>query len=260
MSTTSLDARLVREREHFNRVYVEEGRNADLRLTENDKRRYANPPANTIFLKEYYFHLLGSLRGKRILEIACGNGIDACLAAQYGAEVYAYDVSPAAIDLVRKRAEANGLSNRIHLQTCGEIDLAFEGEKFDIVMGFTALHHLALDGLAQRIRERLKPGGMAVFAEPVVNSKALAFVRKRIPYRPVDITEDELPLNDCAIAELARPFGRIRRREFECISRIYPLFVRYRKLVRAVHRIDSWLMRIKPLRRFASVVVFALQD
>jgi 2-polyprenyl-3-methyl-5-hydroxy-6-metoxy-1,4-benzoquinol methylase len=258
MIETSPETRLAREREHFDRVYAEEEKSEDLRLTDADKRRYANPPADTIFSKEYYFHLLSPQREKRILEIACGNGVDACLAAHLGAHVFAYDVSPAAIDLTRKRAEQNGLADRVHLQVCGDIEQAFAGEQFDAVMGFAALHHLNLNGLADRIRGRLKPGGVAVFAEPVVNSKTLDFVRRMIPYRPVEITEDEQPLNDRAIMELAKPFSRIRRREFECVSRVYPLFSRYSKLVSAAFWIDSWLMRVKPLRRFASVVVFAL--
>lgn len=257
---SSLDTRLDHEREHFDRVYAEEEKIGDLRLIDPDKRRYAHPPADAIFSKEYYFHLLAPLQGKRILEIACGNGVDACLAAHFGAEVFAYDVSPAAIDLVRKRAQVNGLSDRVHLQVCGDIGEAFVGEQFDAVMGFAALHHLSLEGLGERIRARLKPGGVAVFAEPVVNSKTLAFVRKLIPYRPAEITEDEEPLNNRAIGKLAKPFGRIRRREFECVSRVYPLFSRYGKLVHQVHRLDSWLMRVKPLRRFASVVVFALDQ
>lgn len=260
MIQSSPDARLDREREHFDQVYTHEEESGTLDLHPSDKLRFANRPANTIYMKEYYFHLLGSLKGKRVLEIACGGGYDTCLAAHYGAEVHAYDVSPAAINLTRKRAQVNGLSDQVHLQVCGDLDEAFAGEQFDVVMGFAALHHLPLEGLGARIRARLKPNGTAVFAEPVINSKALAFVRKLIPYRPAEITEDELPLNNAVIADLARSFGRIRRRDFECVSRIYPLCSRYGKLVHALFWMDSWLMRIKPLRRFASVTVFALDQ
>ena len=63
--------------------------------------------------------------------------------------------------------------------------------------------------------------------------------------------------NDCSIAVLAKPFQRIARREFECVSRIYP-FIPYRWVRRALFRLDRALMRIKPLRRFASVVCFGL--
>ena len=258
MSTATLDPRLAREIEHFDQVYAAEEQTSPLLLTERDKQRYANPPATTMFSKEYCYHLLGGLQGKKVLEIACGNGVDTCLAAFYGADVSAYDISPAAIHLTRKRAEANGLSDRIHLEACGDLTQAFAGEEFDAIVGYAALHHLPLAGLGEQLRDRLRPGGVAVFQEPVVNSPLLARVRQWIPYLPTAVTDDEEPLNDRVIAELAQSFDRLQRREFECVSRIYPLLKRYRPLVRALFRLDRQLMKIKPLRRFASVTAFGL--
>src|SRR4051794_23550850 len=101
MSKSTLDARLAREIEHFDHVYAGEAQADDLRLTEADKKRYARPTAETIYPKEYHYHLLGALQGKKVLEIACGGGVDACLAAYNGADVYGYDISQAAIDLTR---------------------------------------------------------------------------------------------------------------------------------------------------------------
>jgi 2-polyprenyl-3-methyl-5-hydroxy-6-metoxy-1,4-benzoquinol methylase len=226
-------------------------------MTERDKQRYASPPVDTPYPKEYFFHLLAPCAGKKILEIACGDGHDACLAAYYGAEVYAYDISEAAVDLTRKCAEANGVSERVHVMRCSDIDEAFAGEQFDSIAGFAALHHLPQEDLASKICSRLRPDGVAVFSEPVVNSRVLEAVRRLIPYR-IEITPDEEHLNDRAIAELAKPFRRISRRDFECVARIYPLLRRYPKLVRALFKIDHSLMKIRPMRRFASVSVFAL--
>jgi SAM-dependent methyltransferase len=239
-------------------VYAEEEVASDLRLSDADKARYANPPAETIFTKEYYYHLLAPLRGKKVLEIACGSGLDTCLAAYFGAEVYAYDVSPAAVHLARKRAEVNGVSDRVHLQVSGDLAQAFAGEQFDAVAGYAAIHHIPLEGLAETIHARLRPGGLAVFTEPVINSRLLERARRMIPCRPVEITEDEQPLNDRTVAELAKPFSRIQRRQFECLSRAYRVLPHSRTLVRGLYRLDWWLMKLPPLRRFASVEVFAL--
>src|SRR4051812_17745326 len=106
---TDVKIQLVREAEHFDQVYTQEETTGGLLLSELDKRKYAGPPADTPFTREYFYHLLGSLQGKKVLEIACGNGFDTCLAAHLGANVFAYDVSPAAIRLTRKRADKNGL-------------------------------------------------------------------------------------------------------------------------------------------------------
>ncbi|MCE3553293.1 methyltransferase domain-containing protein [Pseudonocardia sp. RS11V-5] len=48
--------------------------------------------------------------GARVLEIGCGLGLPALAAARAGAEVTAVDLSPTAIDLVRRSAERNGLA------------------------------------------------------------------------------------------------------------------------------------------------------
>ena len=146
----------------------------------------------------------------------------------------------------------------MQLEIRGAIDDAFAGERFEAVIGYGALHHLPLDGLAAKIHARLQDGGRAVFVEPVVNSTLLDWVRQRIPYRPVEVTPDEQPLNNRVLAELARPFAGEQRRHFECLARLHPLFANRDRVVRSLFRIDSWLMKLPPLRRFASVVVLAL--
>ena len=257
MTTATIDLRHARESEHFDRVYKEEAKSDSLVLRPQDTQRYLNPPANTIFSKEYCYHLLGPLRGKTVLDIACGNGTDTCLMAHLGATVSAYDISPEAIQLTEKRAAANGLSERVHLEVNGDVMDAFRGQTFDVITGFAALHHLPMDGLAEQLRSRLNPGGVAVFQEPVVNSRALDRLRQKIPFRVVEVTDDEVPLNDASIAMLASAFARLERREFECVSRIYPM-IPLRVVRRALFRLDRTLMHIKPLRRFASVVCFGL--
>lgn len=258
MSATGIELRHQREIEHFNKVYREESLSDPLVLSRADEQRYAQPPRSTIFSKEYCYYLAGDLHGKRVLEIACGNGTDTSLLALRGAHVCAYDISPEAVALTKKRAEANGLGDRVEVQTCGDLNEAFSGQTFDIIIGFAALHHLPLEGLGEQLARRLNPGGVAVFQEPVVNSQWLDRLRRLIPYRVVEITEDEEPLNDAAIAELAKPFASIERREFECISRIYPM-IPFRWGRRLMFRLDRILMTVPLLRRFASVVCFGLR-
>lgn len=258
MTATAIELRHQREIEHFDKVYREESLSDPLVLTQTDEQRYARPPQSTIFSKEYCYYLAGDLTGKRVLEIACGNGTDTSLLALKGAHVCAYDISPEAIALTKSRAAANGLEDRVDAQVCGDFNEAFKGQTFDIIIGFAALHHLPLEGLGEQLIRRLNPGGVAVFQEPVVNSKWLDNLRKLIPYRVVEVTDDEEPMNDASIGELAKPFASIERREFECVSRIYPL-IPFRWGRRLLFRLDRTLMKVPCLRRFASVVCFGLR-
>ena len=250
--------RLTREVEHFDRHYAAETAEGITPLNDYDRIRYSDPPANTIFPREYYYHLLSPLKGKEILEIACGNGKDASIAAVNDAQVYAYDVSEKSVELTRRRAGINGVSNNVHVETAAQIDHAFTGRQFDAIMGYAALHHLPLENLAQQIQHRLKPGGVAVFAEPVINSKTLNLLRKCIPYALEEMTEDEQPLNNRMIKQLAKPFDRMVRREFHLTSRIAPLFPNNWPLCVMLHKLDDWLLKIPFMRPFATVVVFAL--
>lgn len=252
------DPRLARELSHFNEHYTRQAEAGIEPLSDYDRIRYTRPSFATIFPREFYYHLLAPLAGKDVLEIACGNGIDASICAHNGAAVYAYDLSPASIRLTRQRAEVNGVSDRVYTQVAGDLDVAFSTEQFDAVIGYAALHHLPLQGLAKRVRRRLKPGGIAVFAEPVINSWALDRLRRCIPYSPHEITDDERPLTDADINEFAKPFRRLVRREFQLTSRIWPMFPNNWPLCVGLHRLDARLLKLPFMRRFASVVVFAV--
>ena len=251
--------RLTREAEHFDRHYTDEAERGITPLTDFDRLRYTNPPATTIFPREFFYHLLAPLQGKDVLEIAAGNGIDASICAHNGATVHAYDLSEKSIDMVRRRARANGVADRVHTQVTGDFEDAFAGKSFDAILGYAALHHLPdLDTLNQRVHARLNPGGVAVFAEPVVNSKMLDRLRGLVPYSIHEMTEDEQPMDDRGIADFAWPFDRVVRRDFQLTSRLWPIFPNNWPLAVALHKLDSGLLRLPFMRRFATVAVFGL--
>ncbi len=253
-----LNGRLARELQHFDRHYAQEAARGINPLSATDQRRYTAPPPNTIFPREHYYHLLAPVKGKTILEIACGNGVDASILAHNGAQVYAYDISPRAVEVTRQRAKINGVSSRVHLQVCGHIERAFSGMTFDHVIGYGALHHLPLEGLAEKIYHRLKPGGVAVFAEPVANSKALQLLRRCVPFYHSQPTQDEAPMTDRDVDRFAQQFDGVVQRKFQMISRVWPFFPNSWSLARSLHRLDYGLLKLPPLQRFASVAVFGL--
>jgi len=259
LAPASLNRRLSREAEHFNRHYAEEAARGIAPLNDFDKLRYTAPPATTIFPREFFYHLLAPLQGKNILEIAAGNGIDASLCAHNGANVHAYDLSKKSIDMVNQRAQANGVADRVRTQVTGQFNDAFSGQTFDAILGYAVLHHLPdLDSLSRQVYDRLKPGGVAVFAEPVVNSASLDRLRRWIPYSIHEMTDDEQPMSDTQIDGFAWPFDRIVRRDFQLTSRLWPIFPNNWPLAMALHKLDSYLLKLPMMRRFATVAVFGL--
>jgi SAM-dependent methyltransferase len=111
-----------------------------------------------------YSHALHEYRefkGKKVLDVGCGNGYVLANYASEGAEVFGIDITEAGIDLCRKRFEYRGLSGNFRVADAQE--LPFTDNTFDCVCSMGVLHHVpdtqkALD----EIHRVLKPGGRLI--------------------------------------------------------------------------------------------------
>jgi SAM-dependent methyltransferase len=221
-------------------------------------RRYAAPGLDTPYPLEYMYALVGDVSGRRVLDLGCGTGADSVLLAARGADVSAVDISPELLTLASQRAALDGQAERI-VTLCGSThDIPVPDASIDLVFGNAVLHHVDLALTAREVRRVLKPGGRAIFKEPMRDSKALAFLRGLIPYRQPDVSPFERPLRLDEVRAFASGFTRWRTREFELP------FVALGRLLRLSRRVqfflqhaDAALLRQLPfLRRFATVSVF----
>lgn len=122
-------------------------------------------------LDEYHFdklhHLLRLVdfdgqRGKAVLDVGCGAGVDAVRFARGGAAVTAVDIAPAAIELARRNFEYQGLSAEL-IAADGE-HLPFPDSQYDLVFAHGVVQYTANDqALVDECRRVLRPGGVAVF-------------------------------------------------------------------------------------------------
>jgi 2-polyprenyl-3-methyl-5-hydroxy-6-metoxy-1,4-benzoquinol methylase len=100
-------------------------------------------------------------RGKRVLEIGCGNGADAVMYAKQGAAYVGVDLSDRAVDSTRRHLALEGLEGRCGLANVEQ--LCWAKESFDIVYAFGVLHHTSSPEKAVHEMWRvLKPGGVAL--------------------------------------------------------------------------------------------------
>jgi SAM-dependent methyltransferase len=101
----------------------------------------------------------GALRG-RVLDVGCGTGEHALLAAQLGLAAAGVDTSPKAIAIARDKARARGLSVRFLVGDA--LDLTSMGEQFDTVID-SGLFHVFDDERRARyvesLRKAMAPGG-----------------------------------------------------------------------------------------------------
>lgn len=231
-----------------------------LRISARNLARYDRPGAETPYPLEYCYHLLGDVRGSRILDYGCGSGGNSVLLANRGAHVSGVDISPDLVSLARRRMEINGRPRGASFVVCSGYDLPFPDRSIDIVFGIAILHHLDLAKASQEIARVLRPGGRAIFQEPVRNSPVVRFIRGLIPYRQPDISPFERPLTDEELRDFAGPFSSVRQRAFllphVALGQILPVVSRRADLL---YRSDHAIMRRVPaLAYYAGIRVLEL--
>ena len=122
-------------------------------------------------LDQYHFeklhHLLrlvpfDSSRGKAVLEVGCGAGVDLARFARGGAIVTGVDLSQSAIELAKANFEQQGLKGDLRVAD-GEA-LPFADDSFDLVFAHGVVQYTANpQRVVDECRRVLKAGGLAIF-------------------------------------------------------------------------------------------------
>jgi SAM-dependent methyltransferase len=122
-------------------------------------------------LDQYHFEKLHHLlrlvafdgyRGRSVLEVGCGAGVDLARFAKGGAQVTGVDLSSSAIDLARANFAQQGLEGRFDVAD-GE-RLPFPDNSFDLVFAHGVVQYTANPRqLVEECHRVVKPGGEAVF-------------------------------------------------------------------------------------------------
>lgn len=81
----------------------------------------------------------GAIRG-RVLDAGCGTGEHALLAAGLGLPALGVDMSPAAIEIARRKAAERGLEELARFEVRDALDLGSLGDRFDTVLDSGLFH------------------------------------------------------------------------------------------------------------------------
>jgi ubiquinone/menaquinone biosynthesis C-methylase UbiE len=105
--------------------------------------------------------------GGRLLDVACGTGLDTLHLARHGFQLHGIDASPGMVEELRRKAEGEGLTEAIEVQVA---DLARLGGRwpegtFDgMLSAFAGLNTVPdLGAFATEAARLLRPGGRALF-------------------------------------------------------------------------------------------------
>ena len=168
----------------------------------------------------YVLERMGNLAGARMLELGCGSGDYTVVLARRGASVVALDLAPSALEITRQRAWANDVADRIRVVRMPAEVLAFPDATFDWVVGFGLLHHAEPPALAAEARRVLRPGGRALFREPLGLNPLLQFARRHFPYRRKVRAPGDRFLRQEDLAAVAGHFSTCRLRPFYLFSMV----------------------------------------
>jgi 2-polyprenyl-3-methyl-5-hydroxy-6-metoxy-1,4-benzoquinol methylase len=235
---TEADESLVeREREYHNMRFSEETRDAQ------DKYYYAIQDCDARYGELLATHAKGAV----VLDYGCALGEWAMQLAPVAAEVHGIDISDVAIASAKVEAARRGLGNtRFAVMDAHHTD--YPDNHFDLIFGIGIIHHLDTELSLKEVARLLKPGGVAIFREPLGVNPAINAYRTLTPQAR---TEDEHPLvvRDKEIAD--RLFGQ-KTWTFYGLLTLASVPLRRSALGRPAYRalatLDALLLRVPGLK------------
>jgi ubiquinone/menaquinone biosynthesis C-methylase UbiE len=197
--------------------------------------------------------------GKRALEYGCGRGSYAFDLAETGCTTTGIDLSIEGLRQAQGEAQRRGLEG-IDFKHMNAEALDYPNASFDLVCGSGVLHHLDLDQGFREVSRVLKPGGTAVFIEPLGHNPAINLYRRLTPKLR---TEDEHPLLVEDLKNVRKNFGTSRMQYFHLFTlAAVPLrgTAAFEPVLRLLSTLDGAIFAlVPPARRFAWIVVITLR-
>ena len=193
-----------------------------------------------------YLVRIGALRGKTILDFGCGDGWAATEYARRGGLVHSFDISFESLKKVKAKLAGGGRHGRVHPAVMAAEHLGYRTGSFDLVLGIGILHHTDLSMVSGEVSRVLRPGGRALFMEPLAHNPFLRAFRTLTPGRR---TPTERPMTVQQMREFVRGFEWAEFRGYQLVS-IIPQGLLWATGNRAIFRMslrlseamDHWLL------------------
>jgi len=203
-------------------------------------------------------------RGKRVLDYGCGTGIHSLLPAACGAEVIGVDLSVESLKIARERIARAGLDGKVNFvaMDCEALDLP--SESVDVVLDGGTFSSLDLDRALPEIVRVLKPDGCLLGIETLGHNPFANLKREINVYRGVRTAwagRHILRVKD--LEKIRRRFAAAEIHHFHLLSLSVLPFVGLagmRRVLHAVDRLDSRLLALPFLKRYAFKAVFKFSE
>lgn len=221
------------------------------------QQHFAKPAVRMLrahLVSQILFHTEAD-RNSRVLSLGCGIGDTELLLAPYVGEIVGIDLSPAAIRQAREDAQKAGVSNVSFTQGVFE-EMPVQREAFDAAIAIFFLHHMpALEPLAARIAEWLRPGGVLYALDPSRYRLSGAVGRIVVPHLMRRYqTPDERELRPREVQQVFASAGFEARTDTYdfASSPLAGLLPAWGKTYLVSRLLDDWIIRVPGLRSIGS--------
>jgi len=241
-------ARLEREKDFHNERYATEG-----------PRRESGFYAAVMESFARYGELAqAKAAGGDVLELGCGPGAALFAHNLQFRRYVAIDISDVAIAQTEALAKQRGITGA-EFQVANAEDTGLPAQSFDLILGTGIIHHLSIEPVYKEINRLLRPGGTALFLEPLGHNPIINLYRAVTPGAR---TPDEHPLKR-ADFDLAREmFATVDIEAFGLFTLGALAFKKtplYAGVHRAMRTVDEAAFAAPFLRLQAWMAVMALQ-
>jgi ubiquinone/menaquinone biosynthesis C-methylase UbiE len=155
-------------------------------------------------------------RDKVVLDYGCGTGRYSVKLLEAGARhVTGIDISSREVVIAADTVAEAGFADRSAFLVVDAHRTCFRNASFDLVVGGSILHHLDIAPALRELRRILKPGGRAVFSEPLWHNPILRLGRTLTPSAR---TKDEHPLKKSDWELCASVFSHFQHVEHEFVT------------------------------------------
>ena len=212
----------------------------------------------------YAMKQLGRMKGKKILNLGSGIGEETVYLAKQKAQVTAIDISKQMLEVTKRLAKQNRIRQKITYKHANAEKLPFKDNTFDAVLGCNLLHHVNLKKCIKESKRVLKPGGIAVYSEPLIYNPIINVYRKMAHKVR---TDGEHPLDMKDLEIIRKEFPAMIHKEFHLTTllifvwfylaeRKHPNQVRYWKKI--ITEADTYRMPFKILQGVDTVLLTLL--